>query len=178
MPKRPAISDQATVALAHDPSSLVQSIIGDQPFVKLLADFSRGGAAARRSHVDARHMEAGSQCLLDVVTVLQIANPVIDSKPIGELPKPKFLRVHRAGRLHDIAHAIARHRSSASAPAVRPLDFSGNHASGPLRIRQHPGDLGSEANAPMPIASRPQYSATTGSRAASIIVTFPSMNWG
>src|SRR5262245_33853784 len=46
MAKRPAIRDQAAVAVRQHPSPLVEAVFGDELFVEVLADFRRGGAAA------------------------------------------------------------------------------------------------------------------------------------
>src|SRR3954454_2868585 len=45
MAKRPAIRDQAAVAVRQDPSPLVQTMLGDELLEKFLADFRGGGAA-------------------------------------------------------------------------------------------------------------------------------------
>src|SRR5580700_8997577 len=104
MAKRPTIRDQAAVAVRQDPSPLVQTMPGDELFVEFLADFRRGGAAARRSDIDARYVEAGGQQLFHVVAVRHTAKPVIDRKPKRKVPQPALLRIHFASRLDEVGN--------------------------------------------------------------------------
>src|SRR5947209_16840566 len=72
MAKRPTIRDQAAVAVRQDPSLLVQTLLGDELVVEFLADFRGGGAATRRTDINASDVESGGEQLFNVVTECHI----------------------------------------------------------------------------------------------------------